>query len=778
MSSSFFAYPAHPKEVADTIRSALQTLKDDFRVESVHGWEQNDIAGHFLIDPVLAEIDTCDFLAADVTGVNFNVAYEIGFAIGRRRRIFLVKNSAITADDSLVREVGIFDTVGYKQYQQSRQLASMLQSVSDFKPIPLASTEINRNAPIYLVLPKTKTDFEIHLQSRIKKARLRFRSFDPDEQVRLSASQAISNVVASYGVIVPLISNARKDSQVHNIRAAFVAGLAQGFEKELLLLQFGDDPVPLDYRDLVWHATMANQIDEAISEFAPSITGFLQADSGRVVAEPKTFLAKLNLGATKAEDEIGNLSEYYLETDEYRRVVRGEVQVVAGRKGSGKSALFFQVRDKARAFRQNIVLDLRPEGFQLRKFKDVVLAYLEQGTKEHTITAFWEYLLLLEICHKILENDKGHYRNNSNLFQAYRAMADAYHIDEYVSEGDFAERMLKLTEKIMVSFQGVLGSKKAGTRLSQSELTNLLYIHDTLGLRAKIGDYLDTKRGVWILIDNLDKGWPPKGLDEEDILILRCLIESIYKLRKYLRPKEIQCNGVVFLRNDVYELLVENTTDRGKTNRVTLDWTDPELLRELLRRRMVSNNLPEDSQFETLWHQICVSHVGTEESSAYLIERSLMRPRSLIDLVYQCRSHAVNLNHNRIERDDILEGEKAYSNDLVENIGLEMRDVYPEIVPDVKDVLYEFVGSAVRRSESEIKTLLAKYGIAEPLQPQLLDLLLWWGVLGIVRSNGEIAYIYSVQYNMNHLRALVRQSVGDPVYYLNPAIWAGLEILQ
>jgi len=61
-----------------------------------------------------------------------------------------------------------------------------------------------------------------------------------------------------------------------------------------------------------------------------------------------------------------------------------------------------------------------------------------------------------------------------------------------------------------------------------------------------------------------------------------------------------------------------------------------------------------------------------------MIERSLMRPRNLIDLVHLCRSHAVNLGKERIDAEDIRRGEDAYSTELVSNISFEIRDVYPE----------------------------------------------------------------------------------------------------
>jgi len=88
---------------------------------------------------------------------------------------------------------------------------------------------------------------------------------------------------------------------------------------------------------------------------------------------------------------------------------------------------------------------------------------------------------------------------------------------------------------------------------------------------------------------------------------------------------------VVFLRNNIYENLLEHTPDRGKTSRVILDWTDPEMLRELLRLRFISKLDSKGAAFDTIWNQIAVSHIDGEESSSYIVEWCLMRPRSLID---------------------------------------------------------------------------------------------------------------------------------------------------
>src|SRR3546814_10152676 len=95
--------------------------------------------------------------------------------------------------------------------------------------------------------------------------------------------------------------------------------------------------------------------------------------------------------------------------------------LVVGRKGSGKSAVFFRVRDKISSSRRNIVLDLKPDGYQLVKLKDRVLKAMDQGTQEHTITAFWHCVLILEIARAALHLDKSTHRLDDNIYRTYRS---------------------------------------------------------------------------------------------------------------------------------------------------------------------------------------------------------------------------------------------------------------------------------------------------------------------------------------------------------------------
>ena len=766
----FLAYPSVPSILGETIEAAVRDFRQRAPQVIIATWRANEIAGQFVGDKILDDIATSEALIADITRLNFNVTYEIGFAIGRRKRLLLVKNSALEpdADES---DLGIFDTIGHATYQNSSELAEILKSAESVRPLDFATATINAAAPVYLLDAKYKTDQVTRIFSRVKKAKLFFRSFDPNEQPRLSALEAIRNVAQSHGVLVHLLPKMIRDARLHNLRAAFLAGLATGMEKVTTIIQLGNEPVPIDYRDFAVPCFHPGQIDDAVANFATDVAEAFQT-KGAIVSEPTTFLGRLNFGASAAENELRDLGAYYLETDDYKRALRGDARMVIGRKGSGKTAIFFQVRDRIRQRRQNVVLDLKPDGYQLLKFKESILSLLAQGTYEHTITAFWEYLILLELCHKLLADDKVLHTRDGRLYKPYRELADVYATDEYIAEGDFSERMSKLIQNISNNYQAKYASTDKAS-LSTAQITELLYVHHLERLRGQLETYLKFKESVWILFDNLDRGWPARGIRPEDVTILRCLEDATRKIERQLHAHGIETHTLLFLRQDVYELLLEETPDRGKQAQVTLDWSDADMLREILKRRLIYNGATHEAGFQDIWRGICVSHVHHgEESAQYLIDRSLMRPRFLLNLVNYCRSFAVNLGHARIEPEDIEKGIAAYSDELVKEIGYEIRDISPEM----EDVLYVFIDVDPNMTPEDLGVLLRNRGFKDESHQEIIETLLWYGALGIFTPANEApTYIFNVNYNLKVLEGIIERE-RELLYVVNPAFWSGLAV--
>lgn len=75
--SGFVAYPSQPSEIGRTVSAAVALLRSENRAVDLRTWEENDIAGRFIYQPILEEIDNGQLLVADVTRLNFNVVFEL-----------------------------------------------------------------------------------------------------------------------------------------------------------------------------------------------------------------------------------------------------------------------------------------------------------------------------------------------------------------------------------------------------------------------------------------------------------------------------------------------------------------------------------------------------------------------------------------------------------------------------------------------------------------------------------------------------------------------------
>ncbi len=766
--NAFFAYASTYREIRSAIAGAHGLVSQRRRDLAIYLWEENDISGRALTDPIFEGIAEADVLIADVTTMNFNVTFEVGYAIGLGKRVYLVRNANFKRDTELTDKIGIFDTLGFESYADQESLAGILLGVTPDNPI-IAQPNPNRATPIYLLQTPVSGQAMLAILARIKKARLGFKSFIPSEEVRLSATKAIDDVAGCLGTVVPLLANTFADSDIHNIRAAFVAGLAISMNKAVLVLQPDDGPTPLDVRDLVKTYRRPEDIADHIGELALDVTERLQAQAPLEL--PKgNFLANLSIGDPIAENEFQTLGNYYLRTDQFERASRGEANLVVGRKGTGKTALFSQLRNEKRSTVRNIVVDLKPEGYQLIRLKEDVLDFLAEGARTHLIIAFFEYVLYLEICYKLLEKDKVRHIREGRLYEPYRRLLEVYQSGD-AGEGDFSERLQSLSRSLAAEFQTKYG-KGTDQRLTAGQVTELVHKHNIREVRDVLSAYLRFKQSVWVLFDNLDKGWSSHGITDSDILILRSLIEAARKIQRQMQSDDHAFECVVFVRNDVYQLLVEASADYGKESRAVLDWTEPDLLREMLRRRLVQNGLTADTAFDRVWSQICISHYKGEETSQYLIERSLMRPRNFLKMFAHCRGFAVNLGHERIEEVDIEKGLRAYSLDLITEADQELTD----IIGAETTLIYHFIGEGDTFDPEKLASILKGANVPKNRVDAIVEFLLYYGFFGIRYDAEPPKYIFDVGYDMRLLKVLVSKHTNTLSYVLNPAFYPALNL--
>jgi hypothetical protein len=284
-----------------------------------------------------------------------------------------IRDTNYAVDRKAFDALGILDTIGYDEFTNVADLVRVVEARGTGRDAASPATRIYRDSPIYLLKGPVEPQGAAQLFSTLKKSPLRFRTYDPIETPRLPFHTARKQVTGSFGVIAHLLAPNREGARVHNAPCALVCGMAMAQQKVVVMLQEEGDTQPIDYRDIVSTYSLPRQIPDLLDEPITQIVDRMQDRDAAFVPPPAGVLDRLDLGDVAAENEIGGLRDYYVPTGDFRRATQGHSRLVAGRKGSGKSALFYAVRSAVKKGHETLVLDMKPEGHQFIRLHELVL---------------------------------------------------------------------------------------------------------------------------------------------------------------------------------------------------------------------------------------------------------------------------------------------------------------------------------------------------------------------------------------------------------------------
>ena len=764
----FFLYPKEPRVISQTMAEAVKYLQNHTSEKTYKSWECLNVGGQIIFCEICKAINSSGVAISDITTLNFNVMFELGYALGLGKAVLPVRDTSYVRDGKLFDELGIFDSLGYEDFRNSIDLVK-LTSTKPFKfPFKGPLPPINKQAPIFYVKSPFESDGSIKLSASLKRGFWKFRSFDSRETPRLSLHDAYREVVTSIAVVGHLIDPGRLGAQIHNARVAFVCGIAMASQKHVLMLQEGMATQPIDYRDVVAYYTDADMIPRLVENLLNAAQETIQSKSYATAFSPTGLLEAINLGDVAAENEIYALSKYFVKTPQFQQARQGQARLIVGRKGAGKSAIFYGVRNHLRATKHVFVLDLKPEGHQFVKLRELVLEKLSEGKQLHILTAFWNYLLLIELAKRILDRNEERMWQSPESIKNCTNLREVFEANSVNSEDDFSERVMTLVNRIITAFP-----KLAGTgELQTGDITHTIYAGDIQILKNAILACLNQNEVVWLLFDNIDKGWSAYGARKEDINVLRCLLDATRKLQQSMEKTHVDFKTIVFVRKDIYDLLINQSSDRGKETVANLDWSDLELIKELLLKRFRSEQeIP--GNFDEVWSTLFDAHVGGESSFAYIISRTFMRPRDILNFVRKAIQIAVSRDHARVMENDVLAAERAFSEDMMNDLRYEIRDVFPQY----PEVLNKFIKHSSSMSKDDVMLILLDAGVDERRIENVLDILLWFSFLGVIHKN-EHHYSYQLLYDLPKTKSFMLDSSSLPASVIHPAFRMALNPLD
>lgn len=409
MPVAFVAYPSRPKELPETVQSAVDQI-NGAKIAYLRTWEQMRISGKVIIGEICREIDAADFFVADLTHSNPNVLFELGYAIARSKPLWLLLDSGVS--QKKFAELGLLASVGYSGYINSEDIVAQFYRDQPHKceqaPLleHLLSNDVvaERGGSILYVKSLHNTETNRRVSKRIQRVGSgRVIVDDHSESPNQTLVWYARHVLASEGVLCCFDNPERPNATLRNARSSLVSGLAFGFSKPILMLGPQEFQVPLDYRDLLYRYENARSAVQRLEGWlAPreeQLRQHAMAQRTRVEDRQRALqLQTLDIGEYIAEHEQDELVHgYFVETAAYREARKGRQTLFVGRKGTGKTANFFQLAEELAADTRNTVSVIRPVAYELEAVVAVLSNFRNRDEKIHAVEALWKLLLYTEI---------------------------------------------------------------------------------------------------------------------------------------------------------------------------------------------------------------------------------------------------------------------------------------------------------------------------------------------------------------------------------------------
>ncbi len=725
---AFFAYPSRAPTLREPIQEAVQELNAGKQID-IKTWEKCGTSGNFVINDICEAIDEAALFFADLTGLNANVMFELGYAIAHDKRVWLILDETYIEEKKMFDQLRILTTVKYLPCCNSQDIISGFYNEN---PVLDLKNTIYRTA----IKPNLKPGGDekvFHLKSQHenqaamkvsnllnKQLKNKIMLDDPRETPVQTLTWYGIRVFSCKGLICHFTNPKREGAYLQTARQALVCGMAYGAGIPLLMLAEGNFLYPVDYRENLKHYNTARDATAYLEEWLSSVEKNLETEKSITAVRPSPMrleidLRSLSFGESVAESEAEKLvEEYFVPTAAYNDALRGTQRVFVGRKGSGKTANLIKLEAELSERRQNLVCVIKPPTYQMQGIVDLLKRYQHRNVKGYAIETLWKFLLLSEIANVA-----------SNLENPTLAPVDAVaqNFFKFVEENrkvirsDFSTRLETCIQNLERAIE------KSGNGNSYLPVSEALHSGILKQLRIELGKFLSNERRVIILVDNLDKAWEQQNDIEALSEILWGLLEIAQKLpmelgRQDNRRQSIQLNLAIFLRSDIFYKIRKISHEPDKMPYSLLSWDDTELLCSVIEKRFIfSFETPVDSA--ALWEQYFCPTVNGIPTREYIMRTVLKRPRDIIHFVNEAVTTAINRGHTQIEEEDIFAAEQQYSEYVFKRIDLEntLTDI------SLENVVFGFAGRSVTLGKNEVVEVLKSEGVSEEKIETVIDFL-------------------------------------------------------
>lgn len=774
--SFFFAYPSHPKE-----KSFSKELVEELRGRGFQGVRWEDLVSNDLIfTKVCHAIHANDFLLAEITRPNLNVLLEIGYALAVGRQPVLLTNenyrpwkrNLLTTLESCYYETREDIHKYITRWQQDRPSNS-------FEPdrlLPfLERMGIYDNAEekgtVYHLKPKVPTDWISRVDKSFKRSSLKFASTDHSDPAYDEFYTQAREIQHASLIVSSFVCCEQQEWVEKNANVALLTGFSIGLGKQVLVLQEKPIAPILDLGSVSKTFESETRVQEIVDRW---IDEQQQLTALQTFEQQRLALSKLRadrlrniyLGHPDALQDH-DLPKYFVRTKEFDDAIQGRRSIFIGRRGSGKSANFQAIMANL-SDQPNIVdIEILLDDYQLEEIARFLRSATDLPDARLTFQSIWNYVLTTELLKSLAEKtDRLFYSPEDVSRHSLRYTYDSEY-DRLAME--FGSRVVSALESVLMPDEGT-SQMRSGFKTEESFKSIINY-----NLSRQLRDFAkEEKITFFIVADDLDKRWHTNTTQSIDLLL--GLFAEVARMKRFFGSL---LRIVLFLREDIYDVLARKDVDLPLRDTLRMGWTVPNLRHLVAARLALRSDVQSD---EEIWSAIFPEPVNGVNASEYILNRSLPRPREVLSFCQKAIDHAQRNGHSHVTKEDILVGEKTFSEEVFSNISGEFSVLYPNL----DEVLIEFAGYSEKTSWSEFELTakeviqknggsLKKWADGEEISIRFLtEVLFRVGFIGLSRERTSPVH-YCNGRSFSEIWSLTASS---PFIHIHPAFAHSLEITK
>jgi hypothetical protein len=477
----------------------------------------------------------------------------------------------------------------------------------------------------------------------------------------------------------------------------------------------------------------------------------------------KKLLDTLSFGERIAEQEANDLSSYFVETKQWQQLFSGEIDIIYGPKGAGKSALYSLLASKEQELFDRQIIIVRAENpTGTTAFAGIKVS---PPTSEYEFTGLWKLYFVCLIAKELRNHDV----NNDEAKEIYANLEEANLLQIksplrtiLLAARDYSKRIVNAESSelgleidpatgMLTSVRGKITFREPNYDQQQAGLISIDALLEKTNLALS-----KENMTAWILLDRLDVAF--EQADELEHNALRALFRAYLDMM----PSKNICLKV-FLRTDIWRRITDKGFSEAShiTRHLTITWRRQSLLNLVVRRLLANESICEYYNIkpadilssvpaqEALIKRIFPDQIATGKNPAtfdWMLSRTqdgtkLTAPRELIHLLSRLRE---------VQTERLELGHDEPANELIFD-----RATFKEALKSVSE---ERLTKTLYAENNELKIYIEKLGGEKTQQnPETLGTI--WG-LESSKARGIADELVRIGFFEN------RGSKHEPVYWV------------